>query len=73
MKRIFIDYEKCDGCKNCSVACMQAHRKSPAQSMTWISLTRKMSPGILFSEMPQAVTSLCSAVIVTNRNVSCPV
>ena len=29
MKRIFIDYEKCDGCKNCSVACMQAHRKDP--------------------------------------------
>lgn len=29
MKRIFIDYEKCDGCKNCSVACMQAHRKEP--------------------------------------------
>lgn len=29
MKRIFINYEKCDGCKNCSVACMQAHRKEP--------------------------------------------
>ena len=28
MKRIFIDQDKCDGCKNCSVACMQAHRKS---------------------------------------------
>ena len=26
MKRIFIDKEKCDGCKNCSIACMQAHR-----------------------------------------------
>jgi carbon-monoxide dehydrogenase iron sulfur subunit len=29
MKRIFIDQEKCDGCKNCSVACMQAHREKP--------------------------------------------
>lgn len=29
MKRIFIDAAKCDGCKNCSVACMQAHRESP--------------------------------------------
>ncbi len=28
MKRIMIDYKKCDGCKNCSVACMQAHRKT---------------------------------------------
>lgn len=29
MKRIFIDSDKCDGCKNCSVACMQAHRETP--------------------------------------------
>lgn len=26
MKRIMIDCSKCDGCKNCTVACMQAHR-----------------------------------------------
>lgn len=26
MKRIMIDCDKCDGCKNCTVACMQAHR-----------------------------------------------
>jgi Fe-S-cluster-containing hydrogenase components 1 len=26
MKRIFINAELCDGCKNCSTACMQAHR-----------------------------------------------
>lgn len=26
MKRIFIDKSKCEGCLNCSVACMQAHR-----------------------------------------------
>ncbi len=25
MKRIVIDAAKCDGCKNCTVACMQAH------------------------------------------------
>ena len=28
MKRIMIDHEKCDGCKNCSIACMQAHRET---------------------------------------------
>ena len=28
MKRIIVEYEKCDGCKNCSAACMQAHRKT---------------------------------------------
>ena len=30
MKRIFIKEELCDGCKNCSDACMQAHRKDEA-------------------------------------------
>ncbi len=27
MKRIFIDADKCDGCMNCTLACMNAHRK----------------------------------------------
>jgi len=27
MKRIIIDQTKCEGCKNCSIACMQSHRK----------------------------------------------
>ena len=27
MRRIFIDADKCDGCLNCTTACMQAHRK----------------------------------------------
>lgn len=27
MKRIMIDASKCDGCKNCSIACMNAHRE----------------------------------------------
>ena len=29
MKRIFIDPSQCDGCKSCSLACMQAHRETP--------------------------------------------
>ncbi|MCL1992996.1 MAG: nitrate reductase [Spirochaetes bacterium] len=29
MKRIIIEQDKCDGCKNCSIACMQSHRESP--------------------------------------------
>lgn len=29
MKRIFIDPGKCDGCMNCSLACMNAHRAAP--------------------------------------------
>ena len=27
MKRIMIEIDKCSGCKNCSTACMQAHRE----------------------------------------------
>lgn len=27
MKRIMINAAKCDGCKNCSIACMNAHRE----------------------------------------------
>ena len=26
MKRIFIDPAKCDGCKNCTLACMASHQ-----------------------------------------------
>ena len=28
MKRILIDADKCTGCKNCSIACMQARRET---------------------------------------------
>ncbi len=32
MKRIFIDPAKCDGCKNCTVACIASHQdKTPRQ------------------------------------------
>ena len=31
MKRIFIDQDKCEGCKNCMVACMNAHRENGAK------------------------------------------
>lgn len=27
MRRIIIDEKKCDGCRNCEIACMQAHRE----------------------------------------------
>ena len=29
MRRIMINASLCDGCKNCTVACMQAHRDTP--------------------------------------------
>lgn len=39
MKRILIDAEKCDGCKNCSVACMDAHRKDGKTDLYTVDLT----------------------------------
>ena len=39
MKRIFIDAERCDGCKNCSLACMQAHRSVPVGTVYDLDLT----------------------------------
>ena len=38
MKRIFIDADKCEGCKNCSVACMQAHSLGTEGSVHALSL-----------------------------------
>ena len=33
MKRIFITPGKCDGCMNCSIACMEAHRRDGGQGV----------------------------------------
>lgn len=35
MRRIMIDASKC-GCKNCTIACMQAHRNTGELLMIWI-------------------------------------
>ena len=34
MKRVFIEADKCVGCKNCSVACMQSHREDKGSLYT---------------------------------------
>ena len=39
MRRIFIDADKCDGCKNCSVACMDAHRSDGLSDIYTLCLT----------------------------------
>ena len=38
MKRILIDADKCDGCKNCSIACMNAHRTDGGDSVYTLDL-----------------------------------
>lgn len=37
MKRIIIEADKCSGCKNCSIACMQAH--TPGSTFYSLDLT----------------------------------
>ena len=39
MKRIFIDPAKCDGCKNCSLACMESHRQDGGKGLYTLDLT----------------------------------
>ena len=39
MKRIMIDADRCDGCKNCSIACMQAHRADASGTVYDLDLT----------------------------------
>ncbi len=39
MRRIFIDADKCDGCKNCSVACMDAHRADGVSDIYSVDLS----------------------------------
>ena len=34
MKRIMIEIDKCDGCKNCSAACIQGHREDDGDIYT---------------------------------------
>ena len=38
MKRIFIDADKCDGCMNCTLACMNAHRKDGEENIYTLDL-----------------------------------
>ncbi|MCL1803981.1 MAG: 4Fe-4S dicluster domain-containing protein [Eubacteriaceae bacterium] len=38
MKRIFIEADLCDGCKNCSVACMQSHAEGIQANVYFLDL-----------------------------------
>jgi len=39
MKRIMIKAENCKGCKNCSIACMQAHSKNGSEALHSLNLS----------------------------------
>ena len=46
MKRIWIDAGRCDGCLNCTLACMNAHRADKG-SIYAVSYTHLTLPTIL--------------------------
>ena len=61
MKRIMIDIDKCDGCKNCAVACMQSHRQDDGNVYT-LNLTNPENESrnlILLNEAGKYVPLFC--------------
>ena len=61
MKRIMIDASKCDGCKNCSVACMNAHREGGGDVRT-LDLTDRANESrnyIYMTEREQYIPIFC--------------
>ena len=69
MRRIMINASLCDGCKNCTVACMQAHRDTPG---TVYDLDLTDIHAITLKKCRTAVTARFSADTVIYRSVSCP-
>ena len=81
MKRIFIDADKCSGCKNCAVACMRAHNyeetfniSSPnLESRNTILLDAKNAYKPLFCrhcEKPHCVESCMSGAMFKDKESS---
>lgn len=73
MRRIMIDSAKCDGCKSCSLACMQAHRETPGTIYDLDVTDCANDPEILFIKIRKADILRFSADTVINRSVLCPV
>ena len=69
MKRIIVDYEKCDGCKNCSVACMQAHRKDEGDVYTLNLLDPENESRNFIYKDKKEIIVLYFADIVMSQNV----
>ena len=69
MKRIWIDAGRCDGCLNCTLACMNAHRADKG-SIYDLELTDPSNETATSSAGSRTVpTAPFSAATVMNRNV----
>ena len=70
MRRIMIDSAKCDGCKSCSLACMQAHRETPG-TIYDLDVTDCANESRKFIKIRKADILRFSADTVINRSVLC--
>lgn len=68
MKRIMIDAAKCDGCKSCSIACMQAHRKDEGNVYTLDLTDIANDPATIFTKIQTEAIRRFSADTVTCRS-----
>lgn len=60
MKRIMIEAEKCNGCKNCSLACMQAHRREGSMyDLDLLDLTNESRNTLLLDSQKNYVPLFC--------------
>ena len=69
MKRIWIDAGKCDGCLNCTLACMNAHRADKGSIYDLDLADPSNEAAISSTGSRTARTGPCSAGIVMSRNV----
>lgn len=59
MKRIMIDPAKCDGCKNCTIACMASHSDMTPAGAAWTSCARASTPWTSPIRKPSPATASC--------------
>ena len=61
MKRIMIDIDKCDGCRNCAIACMQAHSgyESNIYFLNLSDLCTESRNDILINDQGKCVPLFC--------------
>ena len=73
MKRIWIDAGRCDGCLNCTLACMNAHRGDQG-TIYDLDLTNPAneSRNLILRLKPEGSTAPSSAATATNRSACTP-
>ena len=72
MKRIWIDAGKCDGCLNCTLACMNAHRADKGSIYDLDLTDPPMKAAASYGGSRTVPTAQSSAATAMNRNAPAP-